>query len=353
MIFDPAVVAQLGLNPSGSTISEDLQRICQLVSSMNRAELDQDLLKSRNTMIGISEARRALESGSSGSWPRRKFHSSQCHTEFHTLHYTGMFDMSKGGPRIDISSILPFLAITPPVDPSETLRNYCSMRNVRRQMDGHKANVSSQSKRLRRWAAAPGSSLLLVKASFPARQVLRDFAATTIDLLQKEHVPAAWILAPRGSRSQTFSIIHTLKELLSQVLQQIPVPMSESDASLLTRRVQDASSVDEWFDVLGSILGGLKQACFIIDTEAFSDQAQVYAWSCGFTKLFDDLKGHQTPTSVKVGFFSYRKAFIGRFQGDSGSVIDTSTIQAMTRLPWWPPRRPKGNKRRVPTYHKT
>ena len=137
------------------------------------------------------------------------------------MHYTGMFDMSKGGPRIDISSILPLLAITPPVDPRETLQNYCSMRNVRRQMEGHKANVSFQSKRLRRWAAAPGSSLLLVKASFPARQVLRDFAATTIDLLQKENVPAAWILAPRGSRSQTFSMIHTLKELLSQVLQQL------------------------------------------------------------------------------------------------------------------------------------
>lgn len=63
IIFDPAIVSQLGLKDSDSSISKDLQRICQLVSIMILTETEGNLSKSPHTVVGLPETRRALEGG--------------------------------------------------------------------------------------------------------------------------------------------------------------------------------------------------------------------------------------------------------------------------------------------------
>jgi hypothetical protein len=65
VIFDPAIISQLGLNDTDSNISYDLQRIRQLVSSMILAELEENRSKPAHTIVGLPETRRALEGGCS------------------------------------------------------------------------------------------------------------------------------------------------------------------------------------------------------------------------------------------------------------------------------------------------
>lgn len=61
VIFDPAIINELGLNPSD--ISDDVQRIAQLVSSMILTELKDSLSRPSSTIIGLPQTRRALEGG--------------------------------------------------------------------------------------------------------------------------------------------------------------------------------------------------------------------------------------------------------------------------------------------------
>jgi hypothetical protein len=60
VIFDPAIIGEFGLNPSD--ISDDIQRIGQLVCSMILTELKDNLSRqSSSTVVGLPQTRRALE----------------------------------------------------------------------------------------------------------------------------------------------------------------------------------------------------------------------------------------------------------------------------------------------------
>ncbi|GFF30049.1 hypothetical protein IFM58399_02462 [Aspergillus lentulus] len=303
IIFDPAIVSQLGLKDSDSSISKDLQRICQLVSIMILTETEGNLSKSPHTVVGLPETRRALE-------------------EFHTLRYTGTFDTSKGGPGLNLSNILPSLTIPTLADPEATLRYYAIMCKIRRQKEGDTTCSLRRSRRLQGWAAETRSSLLLVKGSFPTRHLLRDLAADMICLLRKEKSIVAWVLQAKSQQQHAHGVVDILKELVSQILQQNPATFTERRASLTARRIRDASTAEDWCSVLGSVLGGINEIYLVIDTEAFADQAKEYGWSCHFASLFNELQARRITTTVKVMFISCRKPVIRQFQTDCGTVID-------------------------------
>ncbi|KAE8548154.1 hypothetical protein EYB25_009948 [Talaromyces marneffei] len=311
--FDPAIIKQLGLDNTETGISDDLRRIGQLVSSMILAELRENNSMSPNTIVGVPETRRALE-------------------EFHTLRYAGTFDTCKGSPVIKLSDILPLLVTEAPVDPKTTLRYYTLMRNIRQRKEGDTTICLRQSRRLRDWDAKSHSSLLLVKGSFASRHIVRDFTADIINELHKEKTLIAWVLKPRGEQSYTFDITGVLKHLVLQILQQSPATMNERDASLAARRVQNTYTIEDWFSFLGSIIGGLKKVYLVIDMEALAGEAQEHKWSDSFTKLFEKLQAHQTPTTVKVAFTTCRKPIMRQYQAVSETVIDADAPQTGTRL---------------------
>ncbi|KUL89327.1 hypothetical protein ZTR_03831 [Talaromyces verruculosus] len=313
IIFDPAIIKQLGLNNSEADISDDLQRICQLVSSMILDELQQSHSKSPNAIVGVPETRHALE-------------------EFHTLRYTGTLDTSKGGPAMKLCDILPMLLTETLVDPKTTLRYYSLMRKIRQRKEGDTTRCLRGSRRLHDWAAKSDSSLLLVKGSFASRHMLRDFTTDMIDELRKEKSVLAWVLRPRGEKSYTFDTVGVIKHCVLQILQQSQVTLGERDASLVARRIQDTHTIENWLNLLGSVLLGLKKVNLVIDMEALAGQAQEYNWSDSFTKLFEKLQAHRTSTMVKVAFVTCRKPIIGRYQAVSKIYIDVCSSQAATQL---------------------
>ncbi|KAL4764990.1 uncharacterized protein BDW70DRAFT_128215 [Aspergillus foveolatus] len=306
VIFDPAIINEFGLNPSD--FSDDIQRIGQLVSSMILAELKDNLSRPSSIIVGLPQTRRALE-------------------EFHTLRYTGTFDTCTRHPDVKLSDLLPHM-----VDPQSTFRYYTQVRNVRRRKEGGSLCLLRKSRQLQSWSAKVGSSQLLVRGSFRTRHTVRDFAADMIELLQKEKRPVAWVLQRKGTDSSLFDTVDVLKQLVSQLFQQRTGVLDERGASLAARRLQEAARVDDWFNLLGSILGGIKEVYLLFDTATFSKEAQEYQWAQGFAKLYDELRKRQAPTAIRAIFISCRPLMSRQLQTNFETVIDMSSSRAVQRL---------------------
>ncbi|KAJ5160049.1 uncharacterized protein N7482_007053 [Penicillium canariense] len=205
------------------------------------------------------------------------------------------------------------------------------MRNIRRRKERDLCLLRN-SRQLQDWAAKPGSSQLLVKGSFRTRHMLRDFAADMIELLQKEKRVAAWVLQCKGNKSDSFDTAHALKQVVYQVLQQSPGVLNERGASLTAQRIQDASSAEDWFSLLGSVLRGNKEVYLLFDTTAFADEAQKYRWTKRLASLFDELRQRHISTTMRVVFISCQQAVSRQLQADLETVIDVSSSQAVQRL---------------------
>lgn len=248
-------------------------------------------------------------------------------TEFHTLRYTGTFDTCTRHPDVKLFDSLPHT-----VDPQCTFRYYTQMRNVRRRKEGGSLCLLRKSRQLQSWLAKVGSSQLLVKGSFRTRHMLRDFAADVIELLQKEKRPVAWVLQQKGTDSNLFDTVHVLKQLVSQIFQQRTGVLDERGASLAARKLQEAARVDDWFSLLGSILGGVKELYLFFDTATSGKEAQEYQWAQGFAKLYDELRKRQAPTAIRAIFISCRPLMSRQLQADFETVIDMSSSRAVQRL---------------------
>ncbi|GKZ25935.1 hypothetical protein AbraIFM66951_002455 [Aspergillus brasiliensis] len=307
VIFDPAIISEFGLNPSD--ISDDIQRIGQLVCSMILTELKDNLSRqSSSTVVGLSQTRRALE-------------------EFHTLRYTGAFETSTRVPDVKLSDLLP-----PMVDLQSTFRYYIQTRNVRRRKEGDTLCLLRKSRQLHAWSGQAGSSQLLVKGSFRTRHMLRDFAADIIELLQKEGRSVVWILQRRGAESNLLDTSDVLKQLVSQILQQRTRDLDELTVMLTARRLQDATTIDDWFNLLGSLLGDVKELYLLFDTTSFGEQAQQYQWGQAFARLFDQLQKRNIPTTIRTIFISSRPALSRQLQTDLDTVIDLSSSHSVQQL---------------------
>jgi hypothetical protein len=218
------------------------------------------------------------------------------------------------------------------VDLQSMFRYYTQTRNVRRRKEGIASCLLRKSRQLQAWSGKAGSSQLLVKGSFRTRHMLRDFAADMIELLQKEGRSVVWILRRRGPESNLFDTLDVLKQLVSQILQQRTRVLDERTASLTARRLQDATTIDDWFNLLGSILGDVKELYLLFDTTSFGEQAQQYQWGQAFARLFDQLHQRNIPTTIRAIFISSRPAVSRQLQTDLDTVIDMSSSHAVQQL---------------------
>ncbi|RAL14097.1 uncharacterized protein BO97DRAFT_469372 [Aspergillus homomorphus CBS 101889] len=316
IMIGPATIGEFGLKSSDNNTMNHLQRIAELVSIMMLAEVQERNLSSPTTsFLGLSDIRNALE-------------------EFHKLHYTGTLETSTGSHSINLCDLFPLVA-----NSQATLHYYSSMRNIRRRREGNSlATQLRKSRQLRDWVAQSGSSQLVVKGSFRSRHVLRDFAADMIDLLHAEKRLVAWVLQYNSGKSEgVFEIVDVVKQLVRQVVQQNSGIVTERGASLTARRVQNASSVDDWFSLLGSVLNGVREVYLLLDTAAFSDPAQEYQWSLRFDELFNELRERRIPSTLRVVFINYRQTMSRRLQASPATVIDVNSPQVGQRLqsqPW-------------------
>lgn len=188
------------------------------------------------------------------------------------------------------------------------------------------------SRLVQRWAVDPRSSLGCIQGSFKTRHILRDFAASMINMLVKENIQAVWVLPSNASDSKKYGSMDIVKQLVSQILHQNPVMLNERCAFLNAARHREASSLDDWFDILGSVLVGVKRIYIIVDLEVLGGNVHDHKWSDRFIRLFDELERRQIPAIVKTILLScHKSAFTGLRDGYDVS-IDASSARLMERL---------------------
>ncbi|PKY02829.1 hypothetical protein P168DRAFT_346667 [Aspergillus campestris IBT 28561] len=303
---------KLLLTGSDEELSEDLEKICQLVSSMS--------LKGLQTKVAAHQGFSVLEA-------RQLRHGLE---RFHTLHYTGTLDTSKSVCEMRFSDLLPHIVTPSSADPQATLRYNTLMQNIRRRKGGIVADPFLSSRLVQRWAVDPCLSLACIQGSFTTRHILRDFASGMINLLAKQKIHVVWILPSNTSDSKKYGPIDIVKQLVSQILHQNPAMLNERCASLNAARSREAYSLDNWFDILGSVLVGVNRIYIVVDLEVLGGND--HKWSDRFIRLFDELQRRQVPTVVKPILLSCRKPAFTGLRGGYDISIDVSSARVMERL---------------------
>jgi hypothetical protein len=129
-----------------------------------------------------------------------------------------------------------------------------------------------------------------------------------IDLITKAAVPVIWALNIPQSRIE-YSSKDVIKYLISQVLRQNHTLLNERSASLNAARYQSASTVEDWIDLLGTVLEGLPQAYLIIDLDVLQNsEGTVDSWTQLFQQLFEGLEVRGARTTLKVALLGSRTA---------------------------------------------
>jgi hypothetical protein len=242
--------------------------------------------------------------------------------EYHNLQYAGLLDTRKRVCEIQFSQILTFIATSSLASPELTRQFYISMRNRRRRQKGVQDDVLQRSAQLQAWGSDSHSSLVLVSGTFRTRHTARDFAADAIDLISSAKVPVVWALNSRGDEHQPYSSIDVLKQLVLQVLQQNHKLLNERSAALNAARFQSATSEEEWFNLLGSVLDGLPQVYIIVDLGVLGRRIDdQYPWPNAFARLVNELQARRINTVIKVALISYKPSQKPEIPSSFGTAI--------------------------------
>lgn len=133
------------------------------------------------------------------------------------------------------------------------------------------AHPSWRSQKLKEWASATASSLVLVKGSFLTRRETKDFAADIVGLLRSMKIPVVWTLSAKAEGVLEWrSPVDVLKQLVLQVLHRNHSLLKEQSYALNAARFQSASTEPDWFELLGTVLEGLEQIYIVVDAGILS-----------------------------------------------------------------------------------
>ena len=225
------------------------------------------------------------------------------------------------------SQILAFTANNNLADPDSSLKHCRGLLRARRsQFRGVSSLLPFElypqqlSSGLETWAKSQKSSLIYLKGTPASRDTVKDTVTSIVSLIHRSNMPVAWILNFRDANSSPATSIDVLKQLVLQVLQRNKSLLEERFISLTAARFQTARTEDEWFDILGSVIVGLRGLFIIIDTEVLAPVTETsrrqnpvsndrhISWALEFSRLFRKLGERNIKTIVKVALVSYNRA---------------------------------------------
>ena len=149
--------------------------------------------------------------------------------------------------------------------------------------------------------------MILVKGSSLHRYETKDFATDIVSLIKSMGIPVVWILgAPIDGNNCQRSPIDVLKQLVLQVLQINISLLNAQSPALNAARFQAATTEEQWFDLLASVLVGLPQLYIVVDAGILGQElSSEVKWPVAFLKLIESLSKVCPNTTVKVVLFSY------------------------------------------------
>jgi hypothetical protein len=162
------------------------------------------------------------------------------------------------------------------------------------------------------WASKEACSLLILQGNFVHLDMIEKVSVDLIDHLQDNKRQVFWILrVPSGSSRKSHyqnSVGETTKRILREIILQIVKGHSGFNSlghlATLVKFMRNASSEDEWFEILGFVLEGLNEAYIIMDLGIMgADLGPMVSWPTSFARLFRTLK-EQSPKAVLKVFLT-------------------------------------------------
>lgn len=207
------------------------------------------------------------------------------------------------------------LAFTEPswfVDPESQKRRskaLTSLQSSRGEAAVQKRSDFWSDSRISQWASKDQSSLILLQGSYKIRDVIESTAVELIEYLQEQGQHIIWLLnalpndpnkeaAPWGGSS-------VLKQITIQILRENASFNSLNGLANMMRLFQDASSVEDWFQILADTLESIPQIYIVINLGVlYSRISDTETWPQHFLRLFETLQ-KSCGTTLKVALLSY------------------------------------------------
>lgn len=349
-IFKPFALSFQDILDDISIVSREIDRLAASASMAEQRgmHLEQRIMyrdqrQTHNLLVDVSTA---LQGRSTSRVPKFPFTNNVLAFELRAL--ATALDTNKRVCEIQFSQIQTFTS-DPSLPSPEVSRRACqAMRDHRRKRaiggssQTGNLNLLTTLPRLQSWAQSETSSLVLVRGTFATRHQARDFAINTVDLALGSNIPTVWVLNPtRDPRYRDPLVIDVLKQLVSQVLRLNHTMLDERSLSLGAARFQSATTEQEWFDLLGSVLDGLERLYVVIDVECLlplEDSGSVaFSFLESFQRLFGELESRGSKTVVKVVLVNYLKA-LRVPEGEEGCVVALPKVKALEKGPKFPNR---------------
>ncbi|KAI0551614.1 hypothetical protein F4679DRAFT_132729 [Xylaria curta] len=224
-------------------------------------------------------------------------------SEYSLLQHTGMLDTNQRLSEIQFSQILSFISASPIPRPDLIRQSYNARRNLRKQASSVATRTQPWVSDIQEWGEKRTSAQIFVQGHFKTRHAIRDFAADTIDLIEKANIPVVWALDPRLElpTENRFNTVDVLKYLACQILQSNHSMLTERQASLNAARFQSAATDSEWLELLTSVLQGMSQIYIIVDLDLVErGGGTTTEWLQHFADISENLSLRNIHTIVKV-----------------------------------------------------
>ena len=229
---------------------------------------------------------------------------------YQPINYTSLLDTNQRISDVQFSQIMTSISDVPFPDPLQTFQSGLSMS---RKLLSSRPAIGTiwPTSQWQWWSSSSESSLSLVKGTFQSRHDLKDLCIERINALRIANVPVLWALKMTGEEAiHSISEIDLLKYLILQALKLSSTMQTEGSMTFNCRRFQCATTDEEWFDLLGSILATMpKDVYLIIDLETLSlarnSSHGQFSWPDSFSSLFKKLSDRGVHTRVKVLIITY------------------------------------------------
>ncbi|KAL9085704.1 MAG: hypothetical protein Q9165_007453 [Trypethelium subeluteriae] len=226
-----------------------------------------------------------------------------------SINFTAQLDTNHRLSDWQWSQIMEYISAKAVISPAKVLEYGIAMRNQRRLKSLAYAEPFWFAPRFQKWAKSDSSALVMVRGTFQRRFEIRDFCVNTIQLLQQSGTPVLWALKGVEENAHKFPSVQIVECLVAQALQLNTALRTERTVSLNRARFEGATTEEDWFDLLGSVLVGMPRLFIVIDVELIRPTsltaAGSFSSSTAFIDLFQKIAEHSVNTVVKVVLVTY------------------------------------------------
>jgi hypothetical protein len=176
------------------------------------------------------------------------------------------------------------------------------MISLREDRTGNRSIEFWKSPQVIEWASKDDCSLLILQGNSVYLNLVEKASVDLVDYLECNKRQVFWIFR-KPSHENTVG--ETTRRLIRNIVVQI-VKRHNGFSSLkrlatLVGFMRNASSTDEWFDILGFVLEGLKEAYIVVDLGFLgADLRPMVKWPTLFPRLFRTLRERSPKVILKV-----------------------------------------------------